>query len=433
MIRQAVVLCGGPGTRLGDLVADVPKPMLPIAGRPVLEHAIDRLREAGVRDLVLAAGYKADVIREHFARPRPGLRIRVFEEPRPLGTAGCVRRLLEEIDDRFVLLYGDVFVDFDIGELVRAHRPEARATLLVRPSDHPWDSDLVAVDDSGRVAGFLPAAVERLHARNVANAAVAVVDREVVRLLPADRKADWVRDAYPLALEAGMTIRAHFFSGDGFLRDMGTPERLERVRRHVEERRWITAAQTRRKPIATVFLDRDGVINEEVDLLRSAADFRLLPGVGPAIARLNAAGLRVVVVTNQPVVARGLCTEAELAAIHDRMAHLLAEHGARVDAIYHCPHHPETHHPEPASRPELRIACECRKPAPGMLLRAVREHGLDLAAAVLVGDRPSDVVAARRAGVRSILVGDAACQPRPDHRVRDLPAAVAAILAGEIP
>lgn len=432
MIRQAVVLCGGQGTRLGHLVADVPKPMLPIAGKPVLDHALDRLREAGITDVVLAAGYKADVIREHYAVPMPGMSIRVFEEDAPLGTAGCVRELLPELAEQFVVLYGDVFIDFAVGELLRAHRPGAFATLLVRPSDHPWDSDLIEVGEHGTITRFLPAGTERHLPRNVANAAIYVVDRKLVELLPPRTKADWVRDLFPRAIEAGMPLRVHEFSGEGFLRDMGTPGRLERVQRYGEEKAMIAAARTTRRPIRTVFLDRDGVINENVGLVCSPDDFRLLPGAGPAIARLNAAELNVIVVTNQPVIARGLCTEDTLAAIHARMRALLAEHNARVDAVHFCPHHPETHHADPESRRELRVACECRKPAPGMLLAAAREHGIDLAASVLVGDRSVDILAARRAGIRSILVGDASGGPPPDFRRATLRDAVDGILSGEI-
>lgn len=429
-IRQAVILCGGMGTRLGPLVADVPKPMLPVGGRPVLDYAMDRLQAAGVSDVVLAAGYKADVIRAHYAHPRSGLRVRVFEESMPLGTAGCVRELLPVLDERFFVLYGDVFVDFDFGELGRAHRADSQATLLVRPSDHPWDSDLIAVGSDDRITGFLPAGGERHCPRNIANAAVYAVNRSVIELLTPGVKADWVRHVFPQALQAGMTLRTHGFSGDGFLRDMGTPERLERVERYLADKAIVEAARGVRRPIKTVFLDRDGVINADVDLLRSAADFRLLPGAGEAVARLNAAGMKVIVVTNQPVIARGLCTEDELAAIHARMGEQLAGHGGHADAIYFCPHHPETHHDDPASRRELRVACECRKPAPGMILRAARDHQLDLATAVLVGDRPTDILAAKRAGIRSILIGDAPADPAPDVRSLALPDAVDAILSG---
>jgi D-glycero-D-manno-heptose 1,7-bisphosphate phosphatase len=434
MVQQAVILCGGLGTRLGGLVAEVPKPMIEIAGKPLLVHSIQRLRAAGVTDILMAAGYKADVIRSYFEAHPQGVGIRVFDETRPLGTAGCVRALMPHLADRFLVLYGDVFIDFDLREIIDADRGrDAAATLLVRPSDHPWDSDLVVVEGERRVTGFIRAGEAREFPRNTANAAMYVVGRDVIGLMAADTKIDWVKDVFPAAIAAGMTLEAHVFSGQGFLKDMGTPRRLELVERYLAEKRLVEEARAHPKPITTVFLDRDGVINEEVDLLRDPADFRLLPGAAAAIARLNDAGMRVVVVTNQPVIARGLCSLETLAAIHARMHELLAAEGARVDAVYFCPHHPETHHRDPGSVAELRVACECRKPAPGMLLRAARELDCDLGAAVLVGDRSVDVQAATRAGVRSILLGaEPARPPRPTLVATSLAEAASAILAGRV-
>lgn len=434
MVTQAVILCGGLGTRLGAMVADIPKPMIDIDGKPLLVHTLARLREAGVTDVVMAAGYKADVIRHYFEAHPQGLSIRVFDEPRPLGTGGCVRDLLPHLAERFLVVYGDVFIDFNLREIINAAEgSDGIATLLVRPSDHPWDSDLVVTDGRQRVTGFIRAGESRDFPRNLANAAIYVVDRRLVALMPAGKKLDWVKDVFPAALAAGMTLEIHEFSGAGFLKDMGTPERLALVERYLADKRLVERARAHPQPIDTVFLDRDGVINEEVDLLRDPADFRLLPGAADAIAAFNAAGKQVIVVTNQPVIARGLCTLDTLEAIHTRMHDALAVAGARVDAVYFCPHHPETHHRDACSVAELRVACECRKPAPGMILRAAHERGCDLAASVLVGDRPSDVQAATRAGLRSILIGaEAPGQPQPDLFVASLQDAARAILAGRL-
>jgi len=152
-----------------------------------------------------------------------------------------------------------------------------------------------------------------------------------------------------------------------------------------------------------VFLDRDGVLNDEIGLVSKPEDLRLLPGSAAAVRRLKDAGAVVVVVTNQPVVARGLVTEDGLRAIHRRLEELLAAQGAVLDAIYYCPHHPETHHPE-AKDPRYRRDCDCRKPKPGMILEAARRFGADLKTSFLVGDSTRDIEAGRAAGVRSVLV-----------------------------
>jgi histidinol-phosphate phosphatase family protein len=181
-------------------------------------------------------------------------------------------------------------------------------------------------------------------------------------------------------------------------------------------------------PFAAVFLDRDGVINEEDGIIRSAGQLRLLPGSGEAIARLNQASLPVIVITNQPVVARGWCTEAELEGIHEHLRGLLRPFGATLDAIYHCPHH------ENANDPAYRVVCDCRKPRPGLLKRAAKDFGLDLSRCVLIGDRTVDLEAARAAGTAAWLVRtgyggeDGKCATRPDRTFVDLAEAVDAIL-----
>ncbi len=432
--RQAVILCGGVGTRLGSLVAEIPKPMLQMAGKPLLVHSIERLRRDGFDDFLLAAGYRAHVIRDYFARYDLGVSVRVFEEPEPLGTAGPLRLLEPYLDERFLVLYGDVFIDFSVDELWKTHEDSRpAATLLVHPSEHPWDSDLVEVDGESRVRNFLPAGQPRGTPRNLANAAIYVVTQQLIPLIPVNQRSDFVQHVFPAALQAGVRLQAHVFSEDGFFRDMGTPERLQTVLEYLDDKEAVEAARRKRKPIRTIFLDRDGVINEDIDVLDHPLKLRLLPGAGQAIARLNERRYHVIAITNQPVLARGLCDVATLDEVHRTLHAELRRDGARLDAIYYCPHHPETHHSEGVH--DLRIACVCRKPATGLLMRARRDFQIDLASAVMIGDREVDVLTAHRAGIRSILVGRADASRfriKPDCAFARLPDAVDAIMAGTV-
>ncbi|MBI2899187.1 MAG: HAD family hydrolase [Planctomycetes bacterium] len=147
-----------------------------------------------------------------------------------------------------------------------------------------------------------------------------------------------------------------------------------------------------------LFLDRDGTIVEETGYVTSPEMLRLLPGAAGAIARFNAAGVRVFVVSNQAGIARGLMSERDLETVHLRLVALLGAEGARLDGIYYCPHHPES------ERAEYAVACGCRKPAPGLLEQAAREHGADLADSVMIGDNLRDLQAGRAAGTKTVLV-----------------------------
>lgn len=184
-----------------------------------------------------------------------------------------------------------------------------------------------------------------------------------------------------------------------------------------------------------VFLDRDGTINEDVGLVSRPEQLRLIAGVGEALRQLHSAGALLVLVTNQPVVARAIVDEAGLAAIHERLQALLAAEGVRLDGIFYCPHHPETHHPE-AADPRYRRECNCRKPKPGMLLDAAGRLGIDLASSYMVGDSTRDIGAARAAGCSAVLVKtgcggtDSICpDAKADAEVADISAAAKWILA----
>ena len=399
------------GTRLGPLAHGCPKPLIPAGGRPVLDHILDSLAGAGLRRFLLVAGYRGDMIADHYrdSGGRPGCTVTVAIEQELGGTAGAVRAVAGRLDDNFLLAYGDVFLDFDVQRLLAAHEAgRPMGTLLVRASDHPWDSDLVVADETGRVVEFVHDRTPGRLYPNIANAAVCVLSRRILNLVPVRGPADFGADVFPAAIAAGEPLRVHFIEEEGFVKDMGTPGRLAAVEEYVAERALAEAARARPRPVETVFLDRDGVLTVDSGLIDRPQRLELLPGAAEAVALLGRQGIRCIVATNQPVVARGLCTMETLEAIHDRLRAEIAAGGGKIDAIYVCPHHPETHHGEGV--PQLRRACRCRKPAPGMIFRACRERGLDLAACVIVGDRACDVRAGRAAGIRTILVGNPGCR-----------------------
>lgn len=188
-----------------------------------------------------------------------------------------------------------------------------------------------------------------------------------------------------------------------------------------------------------VFLDRDGVLIEDVHLLTRPEQIVVPPGVPQALQALQAAGFQLIVVSNQPVVARGLTTEAEVRAVHAHLATLLQRAGApALTGIYFCPHHPN------ATLPQYRAACQCRKPRPGLLLQAAREHDIALPRSFAVGDRITDIIAGAKAGCRTVLVqtgmhGAKAIESsepldptvQPDHTCADL-AAAAVWIVGEM-
>ena len=399
---QLVVIAGGKGTRLRGRLGSLPKPMVEIAGKPLLEHQLLLARRHGFTDILFLLGYGAQAILDFFGDgSRWGVRIRSLTEEQPLGPAGAVLAAFDALEDRFAVLYADVMVNVDLGRFWRAHQFHAAdASLLLHPNDHPHDSDLVETDAAGRIVAFhpYPHDPDRFYP-NLVNAALYIIEKRALEpWRHSSGPLDFGKALFPAMLARGLYL--YGYRSPEYMKDAGTPERLDAVLADYQSGR--IARGSLETPSPAIFLDRDGTLNQEVDRVKCASEFLLLEDIAPAIRRINRAGIRAVVITNQPVVARGECSEAELAAIHNKMETLLGRQGAYLDAIYSCPHHPDKGFA--GERADLKIACECRKPATGLIQQACQDLHIDLSRSWFIGDSTVDVRTARNAGVRSILV-----------------------------
>lgn len=398
---QLVILAGGKGTRLG--LKDIPKPMCPVAGKPLLERQIELARSYGIKEIFILSGFKAEVIRNYFGDgSRWGVTIHHVVEDHPLGTAGSLKELEGCLEKRFMVFYGDVVMDFDLQAFIDAdaEHPESVGTIIVHPGNHPYDSDLVEMDESGLITGFLP----KPHAlgliyRNLNNAAVYILGQDIFSYIDRGIASDIGRDVFPRLLAAGRMLRG--YHTPEFIRDMGTPERLAAISAAVESGR--VAHMNRRFKRPAVFLDRDGTLNLDMGTHPCAERLQLMPGAAEAVRSINESGQLAVVVTNQPMIAKGFTTFEDVERVHRKLETLLGNEGAYVDGIYFCPHHPERGFI--GERPELKIICECRKPKPGMLLEAAKHFNIDLEHSWMIGDSDADVQAGKAAGCRTLKIG----------------------------
>ena len=401
-MKQAVILAGGKGTRLASVLKGLPKPLVDVCGKPLLLHQLELLCAHGFTDAIVMVNHRADAIREWLVGLDLPISVRLIDDGEPRGTAGAVLAALDELEPEFLVMYGDTMLAVDLTRFWAWHRavPGADISLFLHPNDHPHDSDLVEVDESGRIVAFHayphPAGA---WLPNLVNAALYVVRRESLRAwVDVAGPLDFGKDLFPRMLAAGATLRG--YASPEYIKDAGTPERLERVRNA------LTSGAIRRaslnEPQRAVFLDRDGTLNVERGLIRRAEDLEVFPFAGSAIRRLNEAEWRTVLVSNQPIIARGEVTEAQLRRIHARLETEIGRDHAYLDRIYVCPHHPDRGFP--GERTELKIRCDCRKPEPGLILQAQNDLNIDLARSWYVGNSTPDLGAAERAGISSILV-----------------------------
>ena len=394
---KAILLVGGRGSRLACLYPDVPKPLVPVAGIPVLERQLRMLRREGVRDVVLVCGHLAQQIKDFCGSgERFGLRIEYYTETAPLGTGGALFCL--DLREDFLLLSGDLVFDVDLGSMLDFHvRNGALATLFAHPNTHPLDSTRIVADADARVTAFCRADGNAAAAHNLSNAGIAILSPALLAQCTPRQPADLDRDILQPSVRSG---RVFAYRSCEYVKDMGTPQRLREVERDLA--RGLPEMRQKNRPKSAVFLDRDGTLNVYKGYITKPRDLELIDGAAEAVRHINETGRLAVLVTNQPVVARGGCTLAGLEEIHCRLEALLGEAGAYLDAIYFCPHHPDKGFA--GENPLYKTECECRKPKPGMLLRAAKEWNIDLSSSYMVGDTERDVRTALAAGCVPVLL-----------------------------
>lgn len=390
---RAVIMAGGRGTRIASVRGDVPKPMIPVCGKPILQYQIENLKASGISDITLVTGHLGSVVRDYFGDGSAfSVNISYFEETSPLGTAGALFRMPELTED-FILMCGDLVLDLDFGRFIAFHRSKgALASLVAHPNSHPYDSSLLVADSDGRVLRWLGKEEPRLYYKNRVNAGVQILSPELLRLTsPLAEKVDLDREVLKPAIGTG---RIFAYDTPEYIKDMGTPDRFHEVEAAVAS--GLVGARNLSKKQKAVFLDRDGTLNRYAGFITRPEQLELLPGAAEGVRAINRSGYLAIVVTNQPVIARGECSFETLQEIHDKLETELGREGAFLDAIYLCPHHPDRGFE--GERPEFKIDCDCRKPKPGLLLRAAQDFNIDLSGSIMIGDGERDVQAGINAG-----------------------------------
>jgi D-glycero-D-manno-heptose 1,7-bisphosphate phosphatase len=381
-LTQCAILAGGLGTRLGALSSETPKPVLDVAGRPFLVWLMRELQRFGVEEFVILTGHLGDVV-ENVVRasaaflPKPA-RLVFSREPRPLGTAGALRHAAPHLAPRFLLCNGDSLFDTNLAPLLAAAAadpPGIPARLMVRHLEDASRYGVVTLDGDC-VAAF--AERPSLETPGTINAGIYALRREILDRCPPAGSLE--RDVLP-ALAAAGQLRASV--GHGHFVDIGIPEDLDAARSGL-------AASLARPAL---ILDRDGVLNHDHGYVGTRDRFDWIDGALDAIRLATDSGWHVFIASNQSGVARGLYEESDVATLMAWIADEARRHGGTLDDYRVCPFHVD------ASVPGYRRDSDWRKPAPGMINDLIRAWNLSPARCLLIGDQPTDMEAAHRAGI----------------------------------
>ncbi|MEG9429539.1 MAG: HAD-IIIA family hydrolase [Christensenellaceae bacterium] len=398
---KALILAGGKGTRLAELTKNlIPKPMVVINGKTILERAVMQLKRYGVTDIFMSVGFLNEKIRDHFGNGEKfGVKIEYIVENEPLGSGGALFFVKDKIKSDLIVCPGDVIFDVNFNKLVEYHRQKnALITLFSHPNIHPYDSDLVMTDNEMRVTEINKKNSERnFFYKNLVNAGIFVLSPETLSFFKELKAVNMEHDFVASFIESG---RVFAYKSSEYVKDVGTMDRFSAAEKDLNS--GVVAAKNSENKQKAIFLDRDGTINKYKGFITDINDLELLPGVPDAIKKINASGYLAIIVSNQPVIARGECTFDEVNAMFDKIETLLGKSGAYIDGIYYCPHHPHSGYDGEVK--ELKIKCDCRKPEIGMLKKAEKDFNLDLKKCIMIGDGELDVKTGKNAGIPTVLV-----------------------------
>lgn len=428
---KGVIIAGGKGARLGKITEKIPKPMVKIGNFPVLMHQINLLKRYNIKDIIVLTGYRAEIIENYFKNKKiKGVKITCLKSKVDIGQADRVKLAEKRLTDDFIVFFGDIMLDMDLQKLIDFHKKKnSFCTLVLHPNDHPHDSDLVEINDNNKIVAFhlRPREVNQ-YFTNLVNSGIYVMSPKIFK---------YIKSKACIELNFDKHIFSKIFKKENlfgyntpeYIKDMGTPKRLKEVTKdYLDGKIKRFNIKNKRKAI---FLDRDGVINYDPGNLYDINKFKLLHSVAKAIKLINASEYLAILTSNQPVVAKGLIDVQGAEKINKKMETLLGKEGAKLDAIYFCPHHPDKGYPGENS--QYAIQCGCRKPQPGMIKKAQKDLNIDLTKSWTIGNSERDIIAGASAKVKTILVKKnqekfEKCRIKPTKKANDLYSAVKLIL-----
>lgn len=398
---KAVIAAGGQGTRLSSIARDIPKPMVKVVGKPILEYQINCLKENGVKEIYILIGYLGNVIKDYFKDGKPfGVNINYVEERQPLGSAGSLYFLREELKEDFIFIYGDLMFDVYFKRMIDFHKKhDSHITLLSHPNSHPYDSDLIISNDDNLVLKIdSKHNVRQYFYHNLVNSGVYVLSNKIFnKYFKQLKKVDFEKD---IVVNEVTNKTVFSYRSTEYVKDAGTPERYYSVCEDVEK--GVVRAKNLQFPQKCIFLDRDGTINKYVGLASKIDLIDIENGVSEGLKTINRTNYLSIIITNQPIIARGDVTIDGLDEINKKIETLLGKDGAYFDDLFFCPHHPDKGFE--GEIPELKIDCACRKPKIGLLLEAKEKYNIDLSNSYFAGDTTTDIQTGKNANMRTILV-----------------------------
>lgn len=420
---EAIILAGGKGTRLYPLIRDIPKPMVKIAGKSLLIRQIEFCKNHKIRKIHILVYHLSDkIVNEIGDGSYYDLNIIFHKEEKPLGTAGSVKQIEKFLDKEFLVLYGDVFFDIYLKKALNFfNEKQGLGVLLCHPNNHPFDSDLMEINSDGKILNFFPKPrhTNRFYP-NMSNAGIYILRKEVLKYVEKNRFLDFGKDVFPSIIQKKLNL--YGYNTSEYISDIGTPKRLLKVNQDFQN--LLPHNRNLKLKQKAVFIDRDGTLIKYVPYIKKIGDVELYKKSHEALKLWQNNNYIIIVVTNQPQVARGEISIKNVHEMHNKIDTMLGKEGVKIDAYYFCPHHPDSGFEGEIKK--LKIKCNCRKPELGLYMKAACDFNIDFSKSIFVGDSTRDIVPSKILGGKSILLStgisgkDKKYEIEPDHYCNDL-------------
>ncbi|HYV95265.1 MAG TPA: HAD-IIIA family hydrolase [Chitinophagales bacterium] len=404
MTKTAIILAGGFGTRLQSVVKDIPKPMAPIAGKPFLEYLLHYLSKHGIEKVILSVGYKWETIKNYFGDSYREMKLEYSIEDEPLGTGGAILKAVRSSDEKqFFIFNGDSFFNIDLKEFDLRHKTkDVRLSLALKRMRNFDRYGVVQTDSSNRIIAFEE---KKFYDEGDINGGIYILHRDLFSGMNLPEKFSFEKDVME------KYCKEFFFSGftfDDYFIDIGIPEDYRRAQIELPD-----LLASHHSPITsspdligihhspftidkswTLFLDRDGVINKKIDgdYVRNPDQFEWLDGVQQSLVQLSKIFGRIIIVSNQQGVGKGLMTMEDVETIHHNIIKAIHDFGGRIDGIYFAPQLKTENSP-------------MRKPGIGMALQAQKDFpDINFSKSIMIGDSMSDMEFAKNAGMKTVFI-----------------------------
>ena len=396
---EIAILIGGSATRLKKILRNKPKAFLKIGNKPIIVHQIEKLSAINKKIFILSKiKYKKfnNILKKKFKR----LKFIFLEESSPLGTAGCLKNLEKFNFENFLIIYGDLIFNIDLRKFIKFHlQKKSHLSFLVHPSDHPSDSDIVEVDKDFKIIKLHKNPHKKENIGNLCISGISIINKEILKYLKPNKFQDFSKDVLEKLLKTNLKIYA--YNTREYVKDAGTLDRINLIKKQIRTKIYTNGNLSKKMP--AIFLDRDGVINEDNLKKQYQNPLKLNYGAVKAVKLINDNGYLSVIVTNQAAVAKGFITLEKLENDHKKLEYLFGKNNAYFDRIYYCPYYP--HKGFKGENIKFKKRSSWRKPNNGMFLRAIKDLNINKKNSYVIGDRDVDYLAAKKTGIKCLIVG----------------------------